>query len=111
METIEKMKELAEKSTLTKEDKEKIIAQCNELGIEFNPTGRCVNCFRDAAIQCAIKMTEIEGTSVCGLKAGVDVLLNGRRLCAATITEEWKVELKETMPEWWMNTYFEPDED
>lgn len=108
METLEKMKELANKSSFTDEEKAIIVSQCEKLSIEFRPTSRCKSCYQDAAVQCviAMKMDEESDRTGLRLKDGVDVLVNGRRLNAATITDDWRAELKDTMPGWWMEQYF-----
>lgn len=115
METIEKMKELASKNSFTEEEKQIIKTQCEKLSIEFNPTARCRNCYTDAAIQCVIAMRmdeeEEKGEAGTRLRSDVDVLVNGRRLNAATLTLEWQEELRQTMPEWWFNEYFVTNED
>jgi len=112
METLEKMKELAEKTSFTDEEKAAIVSQCEKLSIEFHPSARCRTCYQDAAIQCVIAMKMDEESKGTGfrLKSGVDVLVNGRRLNAATITDDWRNELSENMPDAWMTTYFDFNE-
>jgi len=107
METLEKIKELANKQTFTDEEKAIITAQCEELGIEFTPKARCKSCWTDAATLCYITMRKAQTGESITLREGVDVLVNGSRLNAATLTPEWLAELEKTMPRWWLVSYFE----
>ena len=116
LEIYEKMKALAESATMSDEDKALIVDTCKELGIEFRPSSRCKNCYRDAATQCAIalkKAAGMEEVSAEGLrlKKGVDILVNGSRLNEATLTPEWLDWLLSSMPEWWIRQYFDGYED
>lgn len=109
METLEKIKEIANKKRLTQEDKEFVVAQCEALGIVFEQKKGCTNCYQDAAIQCYVALKEQDETPTEGmrLRNDVDVLVNGRRMNPTTITDEWMEELRATMPQWWIDTYFE----
>lgn len=47
---MERLKEIASKKALTKADKDYIMAKSVELGLQFEPKGRCGNCYKDQAV-------------------------------------------------------------
>lgn len=94
METYERLREMVEKSRLTKEDKVFIEPLAKQHDISLNK--RCPDCWKDAAIQLALlyKPKE-EGKSAGGyvLRKGIDVTLYSYRygtfrVCEATLTKE-----------------------
>lgn len=90
METLERLKALAEKAKLTKADKEFIAGLCDEHGIEIKTS--CSECYRDAVVVLYGKYkteeeTE-EPTSKYVLRKGLDVYFKGKRINEATISDE-----------------------
>lgn len=95
----EQIKALASAKSFTSEDKEFLKATATEFGIEFTIRKGCRNCYTDLAIQIyneLLKAEPKEPSTKYKLKPGVDVQIGypqGRRLNAATVTDEWAEEL------------------
>lgn len=96
-EIIERLKNIASMSTNAVGDSEKafIREQAEKHGVTLNVKKNCKSCYIDAAIEIykAIKDAETEQTTDTTdrewkLKKGVDVVWNGIRINAATITDE-----------------------
>ena len=89
------IKELAEKTTFTKAEKDFLLSEAEKLNIEVNINNDCSNCYQDLALQIyklqkeSIPETE-STTSKYKLKKGIDVIFvgSGKRLNEATFTDE-----------------------
>lgn len=92
-------KELAAKTTLTKKEKDFLIAEAKRLNIEFEVRPDCGNCYQDLALQIylAEKEAEVELPELSDLsdkkyvlKEGTDFIIvgTGERVNEATLTDE-----------------------
>ena len=99
----EQIKALASAKSFTVEEKEFLKATANELGIEFTIRKGCRNCYTDLAVQIYNELMKVEPQAKATqpkykLKPGVDVVIGypqGKRLNAATVTDEWAEQLIE----------------
>ena len=87
------IKELAEKTTFTKAEKDFLLSEAEKLNIEVNINPDCSNCYQDLALQIYKVQNENEPettTSKYKLKKGIDVIFvgSGKRLNEATFTDE-----------------------
>lgn len=91
-ETLEKLRAMAEATSLTPEQKKelKAIIRDNSLSVEIKKTS-CHNCWQDAAVaayaELSALVTPSEGSGV-RIRAGVDVIFGGERVNQATATPE-----------------------
>lgn len=92
---IEKLKELAEKKSFTKDDKDWIVEKSKELGLDFDPQKGCSNCYMDQVMKIykhlsvEIAPTVIEESEAeYILKPHIDVVLHGVRYNNATLDEK-----------------------
>ena len=95
----EKIKALASAKSFTAEEKEFLKATATDMGIDFIIRKGCRNCYTDLAVQIYNEMLKAEPkepSTKYKLKPGVDVVIgypNGKRLNAATVTDEWAEQL------------------
>jgi len=99
----EQIKALAAAKSFTAEEKEFLKSTATKLGLEFTVRKGCRNCYTDLAVQIYNELLKAEpqqeaeaAPAKYKLKPGVDVQIGypqGRRLNAATITDEWAEQL------------------
>ena len=97
---IEKLSELAKKHTFTAAEKAEIKETADAIGIAYDIKRGCSNCYTDLVVEIYNYMNKLNATfkpaTKYVLKHGVDVIIgypNGRRLNAATVTDEWAEQL------------------
>ena len=99
----EQIKALASAKSFTVEEKEFLKATATDIGISFEIRKGCRNCYTDLAVQIYNELMNVEPQAKAAqpkykLKQGVDVIIgypNGKRLNAATVTDEWAEQLIE----------------
>ena len=98
--TIENLSELAKKHTFTAAEKTEIKATADVVGIAYDIKRGCSNCYSDLVLEIYNHLSKMNDIfPECRkyvLKHEIDVIIgypNGRRLNAATITDEWAEEL------------------
>lgn len=84
------LKEIVERGIATPPERELIAEACKTLGVIVPTKTACKGCWVDAAMACWMKMRADEKTDgpKYALRAGVDVIHNGVRVCAATFSDE-----------------------
>lgn len=88
METTDRLREIIARNEYNSADKAFILEQADALGVERPRKGKCRNCWTDCAVFCWKRLqTEQQGEGRFVLKAGVDILFNGERVNAATLTD------------------------
>lgn len=106
METIERLREIVERNSVTSDDKRFIEAKSEELGIAFNPKStKCKDCYIDQAVLLHRELTkqiEIESECHYRLRDDIDVIINGVRINNATLTDELAERYRgNNLPEHW----------
>lgn len=84
------LKQIVERGTVTAAERKPIAEACKTLGVIVPSKTACKNCWVDAAMACWMKMRtkEAPNGSKYALRAGVDVIHNGVRVCATTFNDE-----------------------
>ena len=86
MERKERLRVIVKSKQVTKEDREFLLALCEELGVKVART-RCNACWLDVAVQCYGKLTQPTRRKYI-LKEGRECLWMGLHINNATITDE-----------------------
>lgn len=84
------LKQIVERGTVTTAERKQIAEACKTLGVIAPSKTACKNCWVDAAMACWMKM-RTEGKADAAkyaLRAGVDVIHNGVRVCATTFNDK-----------------------
>ena len=99
---IEQLSELAKRQTFNAAEKAEIKATADAVGISYNVKRGCQNCYQDLVVEIYSYLKKLnskfEPARKYKLKAGVDVQVGypqGKRLNAATVTDEWAEQLIE----------------
>lgn len=104
METIERLREIVERNSVTSDDKRFIEAKSEELGIAFNPKStKCKDCYVDQAVILHKELTkDIKSKCSARLRDDIDVIINGVRINNATLTDELVAKYRgNNLPEHW----------
>lgn len=90
METIERVRAIVERGSVTTDDKKFIEAKSKELNMEFNPKAtKCKDCYIDQAFLIYRELTkDIKSDGKARLRDDIDVIIDGIRINNATLTEE-----------------------
>lgn len=104
METIERLKKVADGAKPTAEDKQLIADLSLKYELPFDPKKACKNCYIDQAILILLEMKGEIPTEPCKarLRDDVDVVINGTRINNATLTDELVAKYRgKGLPEHW----------
>lgn len=89
MKTIDKLRAIIERGTVSAEEKQFIADLSIKHKLDFDPKKGCDNCYFDQAVLLASKLKEEEPkTCSVRLRDDIDVVINGYRINNATLTDE-----------------------
>lgn len=99
----EKLLEVIEKGVVSKADKALIKHLSMEHGLEFAPKGKCNGCYVDQALVLYKALYKEEVSESPRLREDIDVVIDGHRICNATLTEELIARYRDAIPShWWV---------
>lgn len=87
----EKLLQIFNAKKISVESRQYVLDCCKELGVDFTPANRCVECYRDAVAICLRKIAEqeaIDSEKKYILKPNVDIIYKGKRINPETLTDE-----------------------